>query len=224
MPANKVSSACTCPITYQGKQYTVANLTTQNSQCMTNTTTSGCCLTLAQIYAATEMQCSASQYRTVCNSCVGVFNNKTNTTLTSNCSSCATVTPNFIVNNQFYNNITNTSCLCRAPGSNCTCCVGSAPAAPAQPICNAAQQPLTNSCMCSPSVNGSQTCDCSQTNGTIVQQFTGLNISNCTCQNVQRPNGKQPFQCSCCAPTAQLVIAPPTCSQGSSSQQCNCLN
>lgn len=122
-----MSQSCSCPLTYQGKQYTVGSLNTTNNNCACNGTTCGCCVSEQTIFQITEKKCSAKDFRSVCSSCAS------NGTM-YNCSDCTTVDSLYTLLGQSYFNVKNESCLCRGPGtSNCTCCLAQKPALPAQP-------------------------------------------------------------------------------------------
>ena len=128
------------------------------------------------------------------------------------------------MNNQFYNNVSNTSCLCRSPGQNCTCCLTAQPATPPQPVCPAVSNNVLPSCMCTISQNGTQTCDCKKNLTGITSFYYGLkfNSSLCSCVSITQ-NGIAGQMCQCCASSAQVAPAQPVCSN-STSQQCTCAN
>jgi len=137
---------------YQGAQYTAMNLSTTTNNCMCNTTTCGCCLSNSDVMTITEKQCSAKQFRSTCSSCVSFYSNMTNSTM-YNCSSCAVQGPAYTILNQSVSQVNPSQCLCRSPGSNCTCCLDKMTALPPQPQCSGATNQLLPSCACSV-VNG----------------------------------------------------------------------
>lgn len=42
-------------------------------------------------------------------------------------------------------------------------------------------------------------------------QYNSIKTANCSCINVQRGSGLQPYQCQCCATAEQTKINPPVC-------------
>lgn len=183
---------CDCGITYQSKKYTVEELTSAKDSCMCNDTTCGCCVSNAQIISATERQCANNEIRSTCDSCVSVFNNRTNTSSLS-CGLCTSSSSDrsLIYFNQSYTGLSQDACLCRDSNAtaNCTCCSTQKPAGPVAPTCPANFSETLPSCICSALVNGTQTCDCSRTVGSVESYFPNISASNCSCI-VVRQNGK----------------------------------
>jgi hypothetical protein len=187
---------------------------------MCNTTTCGCCISNNAVMQITEKQCS--NLKAVCDKCVSFYNNATNRT-ENNCSACTVQGPSYNVLNVTQNNLNPTACLCRSPGANCTCCVGAMPALPAQPQCSGATNQLLPNCACS-IINGTYTCDCSRSSGSVVSYFNEIQATNCSCASVSRPSGLNPLQCSCCATPAQLATPPAKCSGNFTANSCVCTN
>ena len=221
----KYDRVCDCGFVYQSKQYTAFYLNTTRDNCMCNTTTCGCCITNALVISTTEKQCANNEFRSTCDSCVPVFNNRTNTTsLTCGLCTSANVDRSMIYFNQTYTGLSNDQCLCRDKNAtaNCTCCSTQKPAGPVAPSCPAGLNEVLPTCICSSLVNGTQSCNCSRIVGSVESYFPRLASSSCSCITV-RQNGVDTNQCQCCASTAQITVASPVCSAADQSvEQCSC--
>ena len=199
----------------------MGNLTSAKDFCNCNDTTCGCCVSNQIITAVTERQCAVNELRSTCQSCTPIFNSTQVA-----CSGCNTTDLAYQVFNVSYPSVDPANCLCRNDNatSNCTCCQKTRPAGPVAPVCPANASELLPNCACAV-VNGTYKCDCVRSANGVDTFYNKINGTNCSCQNVARPNGQQPLQCQCCSSADQLATPAPVCPSNSSDfsvEKCLC--